>query len=235
MTTATLHYAAGGEWLQKSTHLLIAGATGSGKSNALHVILQAASAAPDGDVPIFYLCDPKRVELALWRKMAICRGACDWLEIRDLLDTVIATMDDRYRQMEAEGITQSKDTRIIVVIDELADLMSEHRPVFLPRLQKLLRLGRAARISVFAATQDPSRRTIPAELVQNFTDRVALRCVSPIESRQIIGRTGAEKIEHPGEGIWRHNAEFQNIAFPLISPMEIRYHVGIVNQLCGVL
>lgn len=54
MTTATMHYAAGGEWLQKSTHLLIAGATGSGKSNALHIVLQAASAAPDGDVPIFY-------------------------------------------------------------------------------------------------------------------------------------------------------------------------------------
>ena len=227
--TKTVHYTAGGDWLQKSTHLLIAGATGSGKSNALHVILQAATSHKEQ--PFLALCDPKRVELALWRKMAICRGACDWLEICDLLDHIIEIMEDRYRKMEFEGITQSKDPRIIVVIDELADLMSERRNVFLPRLQKLLRLGRAARISVFAATQDPSRRTIPAELVQNFTDRVALRCVSTIESRQIIGRPGAEKIDRPGVGIWRHNAEFQNIAFPLISPMEIRYHVGIINQL----
>ena len=161
----TVHYTAGGDWLQKSTHLLIAGATGSGKSNALHVILQAATSHKEQ--PFLALCDPKRVELALWRKMEICRGACDWLEICDLLDYIIEIMEDRYRQMESEGITQSKDTRIIVVIDELADLMSERRHVFLPRLQKLLRLGRAARISVFAATQDPSRRTIPAELVQN--------------------------------------------------------------------
>lgn len=49
------------------------------------------------------------------------------------------------------------------------------------------------------------------------------------------GAMGAEKIDRPGVGIWRHNAEFKNIAFPLISPMEIRYHVGIINQLYGAL
>ena len=152
----TVHYTAGGDWLQKSTHLLIAGATGSGKSNALHVILQAATSHDDR--PWIALCDPKRVELALWRKMKNCQGACDWLEICDLLDYIIEIMEDRYQQMEFEGITQSKDPRIIVVIDELADLMSEHRNVFLPRLQKLLRLGRAARISVFAEPPHYPRR-----------------------------------------------------------------------------
>jgi len=102
---------------------------------------------------------------------------------------------------------------LYVVIDELADLVSNKKALEL--IIKIGRLGRAAQVHLICATQDPSRKTLPAALMQNFTTTVALRCRSAIESRQIIGIPGAEKLPKYGYGIQWDAEGTHNIDIPL--------------------
>lgn len=191
------------------THLLIAGTTGSGKSVVLNNILQAhAAGREDG----YLLLDPKRVELAPWASDFRCIAhATTPPAIRDALRTCAAVMDNRFYCMERNFQRKTDEPHIYVYIDELADLMSG-TPETAEILTHLLRLGRAAGIHIIAATQDPSRKTLPASLTQNFTARLGLRCRSAIESRQIIGCAGCETLPEHGTGLYYTPKTLQPVA-----------------------
>lgn len=181
------------------SHTLIAGCTGSGKSVVLNNILQAHCAALSAP---FVLLDPKRVELLPWARDLRCIGhAVTPDAITEELRRMCALMDRRYQDMERRGLRKTDQPHIYVYIDELADLMSGGGD-FLFYLLRLLRVGRAAGLHVIAATQDPSRKTIPAALSQNFTRLLGLRCRSAIESRQIIGAPGCEALPLHGEALY---------------------------------
>ena len=126
------------------------------------------------------------------------------------LDSVIYIMEKRFKRMGDKKKTA--EGPYYVVIDELADMITIKG--VLERLVKIGRLGRAANIHLLCATQDPSRRTLPAQLMQNFTCTVALRCRSAIESRQIIGVPGAELLPKYGYG-YRWDADgIEKFAIP---------------------
>ena len=177
-------------------HTLIAGTTGCGKSTQLHGIMRDILKSYAPCEARLVLIDPKMVELKRYKDTPHCEkyvdtsnGAVEALrEVEDL-------MYRRYAVMQSRDEDKYTGARYFVVIDELAPLMRKDNPdrkYIQPLLQNILQLGRAANVTVIACTQAPSRQVIPAELVLNFTMRIGMRCLSSIESRQIVGRAGCE-------------------------------------------
>ncbi len=203
-------------------HILIAGATGSGKSvllnNIIYHILKNNNVET---LPQFIFCDPKRVELWQYKPLSNSLYCCENGDIITALNRVISVMENRYNYMQAQNIRKYTGRKITVIIDELADLMLTCRRSVLPLLQRVLQLGRAANIQIIACTQCPNRRVIPAELTLNFTDKIALRCDSGIESRQVINQGGAEKLPVYGCGIWRHPGKLEQIEFGIVADDNI--------------
>lgn len=176
--------------LVDTPHTLIAGTTGSGKSVLLNDILKYIVNEPG--VGSFF--DLKRVELGEYKHLGFCQAYITEPEdvVREL-NTVLFIMEERFKRMTSK---KSCEAPYYVIIDELGDMLTIKG--VLERLVKIGRLGRAANIHLICATQDPSRRTLPAQFMQNFTCTVALRCRSAIESRQIIGVSGAETLPKYG-------------------------------------
>ena len=188
----------------KSTHLLIAGTTGSGKSVVLNGIMHTALTLLSPDDAEFILVDPKIVELSPYKNLPHVREyLTEDEEVADMLESVYDEMMERYKDMDDKGIRKYDGKDLYIIIDELADLMTKgYAKRIKTGLQLLLQKARAARIHVIAATQAPNRKIIPAEVILNFTDRIALRCLSSIESRQILTVSGAEKIKGYGKAMY---------------------------------
>ena len=211
------------EPLVSAPHVLIAGATGSGKSVLLNSLLYSITALKVPRTASLVLIDPKRVELYPWKDTAFCVGYADRAETAlNLLDRVDATMEKRYTEMQAAGELMYSGSDIYVVIDELADLLLLYPREFIAPLQHIAQLGRAARIHLIACTQSPSRKTLPAAIVLNMTHRIALRCDSAIESRQIIGQAGAELLPRHGTAILKEPGRIVTFDVPMTSPEELK-------------
>jgi S-DNA-T family DNA segregation ATPase FtsK/SpoIIIE len=186
-------------------HVLIAGASGSGKSSLMHAIILSLAAVAGNTRPRFGFIDVKRVEFATYKKsmfpMALWdHPACDIREIRDRLADISDLIERRYSDMEKRNITAWNGSVVYLVIDELADLVIGHRDI-LQELIHICQIGRAAGVHVIAATQVPSRSTIPTLLQVNMPCHIALRVSSPIESRIIIGDASATTLRNPGDMI----------------------------------
>lgn len=184
-----------------TAHTLIAGTTGSGKSTALHSFLCDTINKYNEHIVKFVIIDLKRVEMARYKKIKHTldyantpKGATEVLEKCELF------MRMRYKEMEMQGLTQSDKTHIYIVIDELADLLATSKKA-MEQIASIGRLGRAANIHLILATQSPSRKTLPAIIQQNITLTVALKCKNAIESRQVLGISGAEQLRICGDCI----------------------------------
>ena len=202
--------------LENATHLLIGGTTGSGKSVILNGLLHTALALYGPGEMSFVLIDPKIVELSPYKRLPhVLRYETEPEEVLSLLRQIYGFMMDRYEQMDRTGDKKYKGTKIVIVIDELADLfMSPCGKEIKAELVRLLQKGRAANIMVIMATQSPARRILSAELVLNCPNRIALYCDNANESKQILGVKGAEELgyrdgsclyKEPGKGIERIN------------------------------
>lgn len=187
----------------KSPHTLIGGTTGSGKSVLLNSIIYGFL-CNYGVNNRLYLIDPKRVELSIFKGLPhVQRYTHDTEQALKILDELIYIINFRYAEMEKDGIRQYNGTHIYCIIDELADiLISPQSKIFKLKLQKILQIARACNIHIIACTQAPNRQIIPANLILNFTNRVALRCLSSIESKQICNFSGAEKLPQYGQGYY---------------------------------
>lgn len=186
--------------LTEEHHIMIGGATGSGKSTLLYDILYRLVQYPVNEQEI-YLIDPKRVELVQWLGFPHVKGvATEPEEFNSLLDRVIVQMEARYKYMAEHGQRQSMCPHWHVIIDELPEVLRVKGAV--DRIDRILRLGRAANIHLVMATQNPSRNKdggIPARIWQNVSCRIALHCTTAIESRQCIMTPGAELLPRYGK------------------------------------
>lgn len=208
-------------------HALIAGATGCGKSTLLNSIIYTLLAIPESGA-MLYLIDPKRVELIDYAPLQFTAGYTTTAPgAVAMLKAIIQLMDARYAVMAKHHQKMSSEGPVYVVIDELADLMiSQQKREIRELMQKILQLGRAANIHIIACTQAPSRRVIPAELTLNFTDRIALRCQSNIESRQIVGIAGAENLPRHGRGIYGSPDGLEYVDIPLTPEADLRERIN---------
>jgi len=205
--TALLGYTQAGDPLllrvAAQPHVLIAGASGSGKSSLMHAIILSLAAVSGHTRPQFAFIDVKRVEFSLYTSarfpMALYpRPACDLSDIRSKLTDLSKIIGNRYKLMEKKNIALWNGQKIYIVIDELADLVIGHKDI-LADLVHICQIGRAAGVHVIAATQVPSRATIPTLLQVNMPAHIALRVSSPIESRIIIGDAAATDLCKPGD------------------------------------
>jgi len=211
------------EEVLSTPHALIAGTTGSGKSVCLNgIIYEILKRHPLTAQMVLF--DLKRVELKRYKDAPHTLGFfSEPYEVIEALDAINEIIDWRYRQ---EEVTSD----IYVVIDELADTLSVKGA--LERVVRIGRIGRAARVHLICATQDPSRRTLKAQLMQNFTLCIALRCRSAIESRQIIGSKGAEMLPQYGHGIQWDARGTHEIEIEMVPDEDIREIVGLSKEAC---
>lgn len=209
-------------------HLLIAGATGSGKSVLLHNLIYHLLGALHGHkAPNLYLIDPKRVELIDYACLPqTAMHATEPDDIIRTLESVVRLMDNRYRSMmERPNPTERKfygEPAVYVIIDELADLMTTSKKEVTKLLARLTQLGRAANVHVIAATQRPTRDLINGQIAVNIDARVALRCPTAQDSRNIIGVAGAENLPRYGSCIYRNPDGITQYTVPRIPPEEIQ-------------
>lgn len=213
--------------LFEANHVLIGGATGSGKSVLITDIIYSLIAQYAPDELKFVLIDPKKVDLIQFCPLPhVERHVTENKDIIKTLDEVILTMDKRYKSMASRGLKEYDGEYIVIVIDEIADLMTTCKKEFMPRVQRIAQLGRASRIKIICATQCPKREVIPAQLVVNMNGRVALHCMSPIESRQIINRNGAEDLPRYGKALYLHSdGQDYTFTIPLLDDEVVKERI----------
>lgn len=198
-------------------HLLIAGATGSGKSVALNGIIHSLLMKESPFRCQFVLIDPKKVELVQYASLPhTVKYASDHPDIVRVLQWSVDETDRRFSVMQRAGIKEYDGPHMYIVIDELADLMVSIKKETLPLLQRLAQIGRAARVHVIACTQNVLAITIPTVLKCNFSTILGLRTCNAQQSRFLISATGCEMLPDPkregkGYGYIRDGADLEKI------------------------
>lgn len=179
-------------------HTLIAGETGAGKSVLVNGLIATALYNAPSEVE-FILIDPKRVVLKKYAALPHVRKYANDTNMVDALRYAVDVMMKRYEIMEAQGIEDYTGSKVYVIIDELADLMTTNAKAVTPLIQRLCQLGRAAGISVIAATQCPLTSVIPTPVKVNFTAKIGLHVAEAQHSRNIIGKVGCESLPQHGK------------------------------------
>ena len=192
----------------KQPHLLIAGATGSGKSVIVNGLIYNALYHSPAKVQ-FILIDPKRVELSMYKDLphTITYASEPWDMVQALQYAMTLTAR-RFREMQKRGLRKYDGSDVYVVIDEFADLILTQKKTVKPLIQRLAQVGRAARVHIILCTQTPISAVIPTEIKCNFDSRYGLRTRSAQDSRNIIGVAGCETLPKYGQAYYMSPDEF---------------------------
>ncbi len=203
--------------LEPMPHLLVAGQTGSGKSVCLHTIIVSLLMRATPEQVRLVVIDPKRVEMPRYDSIPhlLCPVVYTLREAADVLRKCIREMQRRYDKFAVAGVSNIVEynaemareaesnakpmPRIVVIIDELADLMTRARAEFEQSICQLARLARATGIHIVAATQRPSVDVITGHIKANFAARIALRLPAQHDSRTILDSVGAERLLGDGD------------------------------------
>jgi DNA segregation ATPase FtsK/SpoIIIE, S-DNA-T family len=201
-------------------HLLIAGATGQGKSVCINSILVTLLMRTTPEQVKLILIDPKRIELAAYRDLPnlLVPVVVEPKKAANALAWAVVEMEQRYKQLEKVGakkleqynalVAAGKDPRtegleklpfIVIVIDELADLMMISSVEVEGTVQRLSQMARAVGIHLVLATQRPSTDVITGLIKANITTRIAMKVGSSIDSRVILDTPGADKLVGKGD------------------------------------
>lgn len=194
--------------LVDAPHMLIAGTTGSGKSVLLNTIICGLLVKRTPVKLRFVMIDPKRVELSQYKGIPhMERPPIKTAEETvAALNQLVTVMEKRYTQMERRGLKNVKGLelefpRIVVVVDEFADLMLTAKKKIETPIVRLAQLGRAAGIHLIIATQSPRKDVLTGLIKANVPTRVALTTADQRESLVILDHGGAEKLQGRGQGV----------------------------------
>ncbi len=202
--------------LARMPHLLIAGATGSGKSVCINSLITCLLMHNTPEDVRLLLIDPKRVELAAFAPvphLLFSRVIVELEEVPAVLQAVIQEMEARYRTFAAVGARNieayNRNPRApekmpywVVIIDELADLMMSAPYQVERQLCRLAQLARATGIHLIVATQRPSVDVVTGLIKANFPTRIAFAVSSQVDSRTILDMAGAEKLLGRGDMLY---------------------------------
>lgn len=233
--------------LEKMPHMLVAGATGTGKSVAINAILLSLLYKHSPDVLKLILVDPKRVELSLYNEIPhlITPVITDNKKVVGALKWAVNEMDRRYDQLSKIGskdvfsynakMTDKGDPImpfIVIVIDELADLMSSYGRDVEAAIVRLAQMSRAVGIHLILSTQRPSVEVITGLIKANITSRVALQVASQIDSRTILDMAGAEKLLGKGDMLFLSGdtAKPRRIQGALVTEDEVHDVVKFIRE-----
>ncbi|WP_425637188.1 DNA translocase FtsK 4TM domain-containing protein [Algoriphagus yeomjeoni] len=236
--------------LAKMPHLLMAGATGQGKSVGLNMILASLIYKKHPSQLKFVLVDPKKVELTLFNKierhfLAKLPGAeeaiiTDTKKVIYTLNSLCIEMDNRYNLLKDAGTRNLKEYNakfvarklnpenghrfmpyIVLVIDELADLMMTAGKEIEGPIARLAQLARAIGIHLVVATQRPSVNVITGIIKANFPARLSFRVTSKIDSRTILDAGGADQLIGMGDMLLSHGSEVTRIQCAFLDTPEV--------------
>ncbi|MFA6397927.1 MAG: DNA translocase FtsK 4TM domain-containing protein [Candidatus Paceibacterota bacterium] len=209
--------------LSKMPHLLIAGATGSGKSVTIHSIITSLLYRNGPEEMKFIMVDPKRVELTLYNKiphlltpvitdpkkaiLALKWAAKEMSRRYDILESESVRDIDSYHSTILRNGAKDDDSiekmpYIVVVIDELADIMQAYPRELESAIIRLAQMSRAVGIHLIISTQRPSVNVITGLIKANIPARIALQVSSQIDSRTILDTGGAEKLLGAGDMLY---------------------------------
>lgn len=218
------------EDLAKCPHMIIAGTTGSGKSCFLHNVICGLIAAKTPQQMRLVMCDPKRAELSLYTMPHLMFETAihdDDIEMR-LID-VKTLIEERFEEMSER---RAKDMpqewpRVVVVVEEVTNLIARDKATFLPLLEYIAELGRAAGVHLILTAQRPDKTTLPGRILNNIPMRVCFRVFSPVDARTVFGQNkGADvtRLRQPGDGVYyasHKSNEFIYFKSPLIDPDDV--------------
>ncbi len=231
--------------LDRMPHLLIAGATNSGKSVCIHTILMSLIFRNSPSLLRLVLVDPKRVELTAYNGIPHLWGQnviTDPGKTLNALKWAISEMDKRYRMLEETGSRNlvsynfnhpdNAQPFIVIVIDELADLMAKHGREVEGPIVRLAQLARAVGIHLILATQRPSVNVITGLIKANVPARIAFKVASQVDSRTILDMGGAEKLLGTGDMLFlaTDNTKPRRLQGGYISEEEVRAVVQFVEE-----
>ena len=219
-----------GATLEKWPHILIAGATNSGKSICLHTIIMSVLYHAKPNEVKFLMIDPKRLELTLYEGIPHLydpKTSCDDVNVVTdaqgavkSLQMLVKVMEKRLQIMElakvkniegynawAEKKGEEKMFYIIVIIDEMADLMLQTRAAIEDSVQRLAQMARAVGIHLILCTQRPSVNVITGVIKANLPSRIALQVASKTDSRVILDGAGAELLLGRGDMLYQGTSD----------------------------
>lgn len=180
-------------------HILIAGATGSGKSVLINSFIARLLMSASPATAELILIDPKRVELAPLKRLPhTVEYAAETEAAKIALQNAVQTMIKRYEIMSARGLKKWDGGHIYIIIDEYADLMITAKKAIEPLIIRIAQLGRAANIHLIIATQRPTREIIAGAIRVNIDCKIALHTATAQDSRNIIETRGAESLPRFG-------------------------------------
>jgi S-DNA-T family DNA segregation ATPase FtsK/SpoIIIE len=248
--------------LASMPHLLMAGATGQGKSVGVNAILVSLLYKKHPSQLKFVLIDPKKVELSLYNKiekhfLAKLPGEEDAIitdtkKVINTLNALCIEMDNRYDLLKEAGARNIKEYNekfikrrlnpqkghqylpfIVLVIDEFADMiMTAGKEIEMP-IARLAQLARAVGIHLVIATQRPSVNIITGTIKANFPSRIAFKVSSKIDSRTILDMGGAEQLIGKGDMLISHHGEVTRLQCAFIDTPEVDRIVDFIGEQRG--
>lgn len=248
--------------LTKMPHLLVAGATGQGKSVGLNGIIASILYKKHPSQVKFVLIDPKKVELSLFQKLENHFLAklpnfedaiiTDVKQVVTVLTSLCQEMDDRYDLLKMAGVRNITEYNqkfinrklnpkhghrflpyIVLIIDELADLMMTAGKEVETPIARLAQLARAIGIHLVVATQRPSVNVITGIIKANFPARMSYRVISKVDSRTILDTNGADQLIGRGDLLFSNGSELIRIQNPFIDTKEVENIVDFIAQQRG--
>ncbi|MCS6821982.1 MAG: DNA translocase FtsK [Microscillaceae bacterium] len=245
--------------LAKMPHLLIAGATGQGKSVGLNVFLASLLYRRHPAELKFVLIDPKKVELTIFNKierhfLAKLPGddeaiITDTKKVIHTLNSLCLEMDNRYNLLKDAACRNIKEYNkkfkqrklnpkkghrylpyIVLVIDELADLMMTAGKEVEQPIARLAQLARAIGIHLIVATQRPSVNVITGIIKANFPARIAFKVTSKIDSRVILDMGGAEQLVGMGDMLFTMGSDVIRLQCPFLDTPEIERICDFIGE-----
>ena len=236
--------------LARMPHLLIAGATGQGKSVGLNVVLASLIYKKHPSQLKLVLVDPKKVELSLYNKLerhflAKLSGDDEPIitatkKVIHTLNSLCLAMDQRYELLKEAGVRNIKEYNeqfvqrrlnpekghrflpyIVLVIDEFADMMMTAGKEIETPIARLAQLARAIGMHLVLATQRPSVNVITGIIKANFPVRISYKVTSRIDSRTILDTGGAEQLVGRGDMLLSMNSEIVRLQCPFLNTEEV--------------